>query len=429
MDQTMSPRHQLQWEQIIRLLTCSTHQSQSNSGSNGNNNKLRIKILDTVFFSQVETSSLSSNSNPRSNQDGNDSQHITEGCNISQWCFTSKKGELTRRKDPNSLTLQHVYDRFCRFALANTFNASGPRIVSFGYLKKPKLSFLSSKHHVGLLKERVSFTEDQLQREISRKNGNLIDGRIGFLQCYLRPYQGRDEFYRGVYKLVVDENARAQKFVQGEVLVQIVQDPVSNDVDMSNPAHDMSSTVQLLDDNKISSLQQWIKQEVEVSVLKIVHHLETNISSLPLSDLKSIVESNRDGDFQAINLKVLRMTVDFVLDDNKQLWLGFIDDVSISGEDNLVEQINALAKEAVENNLATSKKDSDTNIILPQIESCDPRTISAKGKDDKNSPKKLESISTTENDVEMPNDPVLDHHDDLQIKVRLKTHGYRSFVS
>ena len=434
-------RHLLSWEQIIQLLSSppinkqSPFQSKLHSGSNDgrNKNKLRIRILDTVFFHDDSSPLVSSSSSPstplQSTDENNKSKCFVTtkeatSCNITQWYFTSKKGELVRRKDPSSLTLQHIYDRFCRFSLANTANASGPRIVSFGYLKKPRIyspSRRANSNNVGLLTERVTFTEDQLNREIKPKNNHSLGTIYSCLQCYLRPYEGRDEFYRGVYKLMVDKNAdNDNTIVQSEVLVKLVRDPILDNDGFYESTANIRSTDQILDDKRIPSLYQWIKREVEVSMLKIVRHLETIISSLPPSDSDKL-PSDEVNDFNMKDpyTKILSMRADFVLDDNKQLWLGCIDDVAVGGEGNLIEQINTLAKEVIDHNLAMGKKGTDPAIILPpiEVEEVMKKKLEKSRTQRKTSPRSASNAKPNKDAQVIV--PSIEHSDDIQMKVRL----------
>ncbi len=426
-------RPKLSWEQIIYLLTSSSNQQYQqskqqhhHSASNGSTNKLRIRILDTVFFQRESSlSSLSSATNESSNVESTDekinskAKLSTETSTITQWYFTSKKGELVRRKDPSALTLQHVYDRFCRFSLANISNASGPRIVSFAYLQRSSSTSSSKHNNVGLLKERVTFTDDQLKRETKRNHPDIYGSEYSYLQCYLRPFEGRDAFYRGVYRLLVHKSSSDTDVVKNEVLVQLVHDPVLEYDDPSVSTSDIRPTVEVLDDKKKSPLQQWIKKEIEVSILKIVNHLESAISILSHEGNAEGISSNKRYDYdwkdtKDANPKILTMTVDFVLDDNKQLWLGCIDDVTIGGEDNLIEQINILAKEKVEQNLLSGKEKMEPSIVLPPIE--------GEGVIKKNSEKGC-TKSRKHYDSKPMNKAVgitaEDHSDKMQMKVKL----------
>ena len=419
------PQHHLSWEQISHLLTS---QPQSHKSNNVYSKKLRLKILDTVFLKNKHDNFNSSTNeyqfiDDSNNEEGSKSLKEKVKTNhrsvITQWCFTTKKGEAMRRKDTTVLTLQHVYDRFCRFALANTSNAAGPRIVAVGYeyghkkLHKNQLKELkeTNPHKVGLLRQRVNYTVEQFKREVKNINNNSnysnndTDGGIFksiCLQCYLRPYGGIDQLYRGVFQLVLDpnynenDNVSNRDVIKNDITVQIV-----DDVDMANgTASDFGhSSIRQLD-QECSTLHQWIQKEVEVSVLKIVHHLESVMASYPSTSKNNSGDHNvNDDDSDQYPLeksdlplvlprgycrqKIVGLTANFILDDNKQLWLACIDSATIGAKDNLVEEIHMASEEAREKSFLVidDANKNDQDIVLPQIIAADCANSNDKNKE------------------------------------------------
>jgi hypothetical protein len=404
------PQNQLSWNQIAHLLTSQPQQQQSK--------KLRLKILDTVFLKKNPNNEASSNLNFSTNGSTNPNEFSSKSLSskrvidqrniITQWCFTTKKGEIMRRKDPTVLTLQHVYDRFCRFSLANTLNAAGPRIVAVGY-EYPynghnKEAKEKSSHGVGLLRQRVNYTVEQFKREVNTSNNNssnTCQNRCTSLQCYLRPFEGRDQFYRGVYQLLLDSdnntssrtnddsknrsehNNKSNVKVKSDIMVHIIDDPeMANDTisDLGRSIRQFGKT----------PLHKWIQKEVDLSVLKIVHHLESIICSFSLNarDDDNRLENDYALDLTySDRLKVVTLTADFILDDNKQLWLACVDNVTIGDEDNLVEQIQMVSKEGNENQIM-DQIETNTEIVFPRIitkerEERDNQPINCNGNDQK----------------------------------------------
>ena len=430
-NRTRSDQHSLSWEQIANLLTSQSQcQSQSHK-SNLQNKKLQLKLLDTVFLHQENddtTSELSSKGDNRQNR-------------IKQWYFTSKKGEVTRRKDPSALTLQHLHDRFCRFSLANSSNAAGPRIIALGYSYDDKHTQKDQKKiscpTVESVRQRVIYTEEQFKREVQHENPFGLS-KCAYLQCYLRPFEGKNQFYRGVYQLVLDSSKKLKKSepnnmdVKSEVLAQIVEDPL---VTGNNSALGLGFSVGLFD-NKCSTLLKWVQQEVEVSTLKLVTYLESTMSLLPLglqennNEKPEMVSTSDVSDHPG---RIVALMVDFIMDDNKQLWISCINNVIVSSETKLVEQIYMVSNQYSNQQYNIEQKSVDSIIVLPRIS--ESKESDKLNNDDDKTNLSISSPGNTEQNLndkqqkstELPNKPKTDpeenHGDVLQTKVSLLIHS------
>lgn len=334
----------ISWEQVCHLFTLHLKEC----GKSNQNNRLRLKILDTIFLHQ--------------NHDG--------FTTIGQWYFTSKKGDVTKRKDPDRLTLQHLHDRFCRFSLANSSNAAGPRIVGIGYLET-KCDKETIPQTIGLQKKRVHFTEEQLKRQIFHDNTGLT--KCIYLQPYLRPHDGRDKFYRGSFRLFVEskekgrekscynnENVNAR--IQSEVLVQVIEDhPSTGDLNSYVSRSGVKSC-------EGSSLMRWIQVEVETSTLKVVKYIES-VVGMDLSFL------NKDG---VASQRVVALTADFTLDDNQQLWMASVDNVAVCNSDSLlVSQIQNISIHCIDDNYDAEENSEHPKIILPPVSSAQDETLNS----------------------------------------------------
>jgi len=255
----------LGWEQIARIFTQSKK-------------KLRLRIVDTVFLQS------SPNGDPQ----------------ITGWYFTSKKGETSSRKGTSSLTLQHVYDRFCRVALTGA-NAAGPRIIAVGYLGGASKS------------RRVNFTAEQMEREVKNRKCVLFEGCTS-IQCYLHPCHGKEHCFRGVYtsRLVPASSSDEGEEMKNDVTVYLVEDPMMATENHHDLAKDNHSSSQLGADS--SALLRWIQKEVDVLVLRIVQNLEKTDSSR-----KSNV--------------IAKLSAEFILDNDRKLWLARVDDVAFGSGD------------------------------------------------------------------------------------------------
>lgn len=343
--------HSISWEQVCHLLTNHYHNQQSHNSKANQKKKFTLKILDTIFFHKNTQSDLAIID--ESSGDENKCRHN----NIREWFFTTKKGEVARRKDPNTLTLQHLHDRFCRFALANSSNAAGPRIVATGYMKSIVNDRNQSSTEGSLLKQRVNLTVDQLKRQIYHEKDNILC-KCMYMQSYLRPHEGRDQFFRGCYRLSIDSNEyntptkknKHKSDIKSDVLVQIYEDP---------PSSGSNNAMTDLSDCNSSQLLQWIQTEVEATTLKVVNYLESAIELLSAQHTDNA--SNRT--------KIVALLVDFILDDNKHLWITSIDNVIISS-DGAEEQIHAVSKEYSEQYIIDGdsvRHSSPQNRLLPQV--------------------------------------------------------------
>ena len=385
----------LSWEEISHCLSGNSPFT-GDTNSSLQSRRLKLRILDTVF--------LDKSSNP--------STHCSiknERNQIKHWFFTSKKCDITRRKDPSSLILQHLNDRFCRFSLANAANSVGPRIVAVG--------FSSNDEDEGSLardlgRRKVFYTEEQFKREVKNKNSALF--KFDFLQCYMRPCEGEDLTYRCIFKLILDPNDKTlqsrmkesdetlKSKVKKQISVYLIEDAIietSFSKEINTPSHEMH----------IDSLD-CIQKEVEALTMQIVNHLEHILST-------QSEEKNIDATYKHFR-KVLKLRADFVLDDNKQLWLTYIDNVRVSYEDEMLTQINKGLIDCNEIPHTTpstllspihsnkEKFDACLNSQICQLES---------ERRKKNLSRQNQKKTSEQNEKERKVDK--DHKDDIQIKV------------
>ncbi|GMH51794.1 hypothetical protein TL16_g01087 [Triparma laevis f. inornata] len=189
------------------------------------------------------------------------------------WVYTSKKGEITKKKKEH-LSLTKVYERFTRFALANPENASTNKYVAV-------------VHPRGLGRRRI-MEHSSLQ---SSAEGNEMEGSpmlvdCSALQCYLRPQDGVDHLYRSTFD---GEN----------VTVCVVRDVVRDGVGVEEGI-------------KITMMNEDLVEELKRNAIKLKTHIEAAMAG------------GKKGP-----QRVMSLTADFVLDDNRQLWLCCVDNVSV----------------------------------------------------------------------------------------------------
>jgi hypothetical protein len=267
--------NRLHWEQIIHSFS--------------HPKKFRLRIIDTVFLNRKEAS-------------GTPPQ-------ITSWHFTTKKGEINRRKDASNFTLQHVHDRFCRLALAGT-NATGARIVAIGYLES------------GIEKKRIHFTAEQMEREVKTRKG-IPFGGCSYLQCYLHPYQGKDHSFRGVYtSQLVPTSSSAGKEMKKDIMVYLIEDPlISTHEDHRQKRNHCSSTQEGIE--QTIALSGSIQEEIDGLMLTILESLESLEKKRRISGNSKLVGEDM----------IIRFSADFLLDEDKKLWLAHVDNVAFRSDD------------------------------------------------------------------------------------------------
>ena len=278
---------EIQWQQIANILT-----TQTPLKAKGQNKKLRVKILDTIFFHAPLVKASSSTESTNNNV-------------IREWCFTSRRGEAVKRKQPWALTLQNVYDRFCRFALANEANKTGPKIIAVGFLKTQ-----GEKNGHEL---RLNFTREKILREVQNQTNGVGIGQqlrnCTSLQCYLRPQEGKDHFFRGVFNRSRDnKNSGEHEIVVYKVSHAVVGDGTTESTE-TEP--EISSKVLVTGESHFGH----VKNEVEISMLRMIQHME-NILYIVANERKI---SNPC--LESASFKIRSLTADFILDDNQQIWL------------------------------------------------------------------------------------------------------------
>ncbi|GMH66148.1 hypothetical protein TrST_g11447 [Triparma strigata] len=213
-----------------------------------------IKVLDTAFLE------------PKSGG-------APDEIKVAGWVYTSKKGEITRKKKEH-LSLTKVYERFTRFALANPDNANGEKYVAV-------------VHPRGEGMRRIMEHSDlQAASESNSTTGSPLLADCSALQCYLRPQDGVDHLYRSTFD---GEN----------VAVHIVKNIVRDGVGVK-------------ENIKVTMMNEDLLEELKSNAIKLKTHIEAAMAG------------GKKGP-----QRVMSLTADFVLDDNRQLWLCCVNNVSV----------------------------------------------------------------------------------------------------
>lgn len=320
--------------------------------------KPRVKVLDTVF---VDPNDRDGGGRPTSSAGGIHQQphHPYAGSSppppLTLWVFTSKHGEPSRRKNVDSLGWSHVRERFGRFALANPANARGPRIVAA--CRGGGGDDGRGRHIFQHL------TAEQFEREVkgstglggSGGGGSGILGRCSSVQCYLRPLNGRDRVYRAAYHCrPPSSSSSSSDVVKPRVELLVVEDGTA-------AADETAAVLRLKDAAKLAgtgggggvgggpTADETLAagREAEAAVRAIAAHLEGAMRDAaverdafrnPAADpadppaKDSFSQSggeNAGGPPPAIEApRLASVSADFVLDDNKQLWLCHVSNVT-----------------------------------------------------------------------------------------------------
>ncbi len=255
------------WEKIIHLFS--------------QPKRVRLRIVETVFLSTHDAS-----------------ENLSQ---IMSWHFTSKKGEVNRRKDVSNLTLQHVYDRFCRFALAGS-KSKGARIVAIGY------------HENCRAKTRVHFTAEQMEREAKARKGVLLRG-CTYLQCYIHPFQGKEQHFRGVYIVrKLKSRSSGEDEFEKDTMVYLVEDPLTEN--NNNLKSEQCSSVQEKV-NEAGALSETVRKDIDGLMTIILECLESKVK---LSSMACVE-------------KITRFSADFSMDGERKIWLTCVDNVVLKEMD------------------------------------------------------------------------------------------------
>ena len=303
-----------------------------------NKEKLDLKLVDTVFLELTPQNNVSlDNDEEKTDSSTPHPRNSKKSCiRVTDWIFTSKNGQPTQRKNTSSLTIQHVSDRFIRFALANPANASGPRIVAVGF----NTASTNERDERG---ERIHLTADQFQREAKKcenfygennMKSNKFPSIATFseIQSYLRPYNGHDQIFRGVVATECNESIQTENLKKGQTKIH-----------QTNCAHQFKTSkceiftlegaispcgndlrARPLTPSKNSFLEM-VRKGVEDLTCSIINHLQTLHHS---GSQNSHDEHSHAYDCKR---KLIRIAADFVLDDNKQLWLIHVSNIRLNG--------------------------------------------------------------------------------------------------
>ena len=217
------------------------------------------------------------------------------------------QGEITKKKKDH-LSLTKIYERFSRFALANPDNANGDKVrrgIPPSLPSPPSLTTLNTNlQFVAVVHPRGDgprrILEHSVLQTASEENDTVGAPALAdcsALQCFLRPRDGKDELFRATLS--------GSEVISVKLLNKMMRDGKGT-----------------LEGFKVTAMNEDIVEEVKAHVIKLKTHIEAAI----------IVKSKSKSSLQG----VMSLTADFVLDDNRQLWLCCVNDVyltSSSSED------------------------------------------------------------------------------------------------
>jgi len=217
------------------------------------------------------------------------------------------------KKKKDHLTLTKVYERFTRFALANPDNASTQKYVAV-------------VHPRGDGPRRI-LDHSALQ---DASESNEIEGAPSLsdcsaLQCYLRAEKGKDELYRTSFSNMKTHISVVSKWMA---------DGIGNSASIRH-----------------TTMNSDITEELTDSIHKLRDHLT--------------LAAAKKQNIEPESVEVHSLTADFVLDDNRQLWLCCVNDVRME-IDSLESSINSVAEE--------KKTQSLVSPVRPSLPSLDPES-------------------------------------------------------
>jgi hypothetical protein len=254
--QQNNKRKTLAFAQILKLLLTQSKR------------KVRIRMIDTIFFTMNNDNKLS----------------------IASWYYTSNKGELVQRSDILKLTIKNIHDRFCRISPQGS-----NKIVAVGYVQDDD----SSNDDL----RRVTFTLGQLHREAKNSNADILRD-VKCLQYYLQPCHEKYQYFRAIYSLRLTTSEIGEKEHKSDVEIYPLDDL---DANANADEKMMIGADVIIADTSSSALHEWVHKELEVIMSRLVQHIEFSLTFESLLDV--------DG------TNIIQLVADFVLDDNKRLFM------------------------------------------------------------------------------------------------------------
>lgn len=213
---------------------------------------------------------------------------MTDTGEVSRWIYTAKAGVITAKRKPQDHDHTKIVDRFERFALANPQN---------------KESYVALIGHNGKGYSQESCTalnKAGLIEILARKPASReLCGAT--LRCYLRPRDGSNSFLRATYRWDRD------------TLSLVRHSPLFCEQDSAN-IKDGASRVTRVCPNAPHTKE--ITRQVDVVTKSMVAFLEARMLS--------------DG-----GGRIAACRLDFIVDDNDELWLASIPRVAVKGKDSV----------------------------------------------------------------------------------------------
>ena len=278
------------WREVSHLLTEEVPSTKR---------RLQIRVLDTVFLLPQHRST-------------------SDKSQLHSWLYTSRKGHFVRRKldgngkqhsgqDTSSqrLSLQHVYERFCRIALSHPGNVC--KTVAVVRRHDGSWSYILAD---GLKRA--------AQGQSDGGNSDLLRNECA-LQCFMQPNNGKDVQYRAIFKYLPNANKQSpqdegdsRKFkVDLYLLENVMSVPSIRSIDSDEDVGDISKDIRIKSINSTISMAQHIGE-----ILK-QHRGEVN------------------AEVRTSKRVILVLVADFVLDDKRQLWLCHVPKVTSINSSNI----------------------------------------------------------------------------------------------
>jgi hypothetical protein len=327
--------------------------------------RLKLKILDTVFLLPPPAGSTTATN---SNKPSSSLPSVT--IKFSSWIYTSKRGgEVAKRNDIETLELRHVCERFGRFALSNPANARGSRFVAVAYLdaagdKKSQQNHLFTATKSLITAENFKLAIQGNPYEVEHIENTLVTLRKAkYLQCYLHPQGGEDTIFRAIVRTTtpaeelnnfsssafvleqIEEGGREeQKYEDDEdadpldfsyVYIPVANSKVTYRIGLfacqaanSNCTTTTATDTECNMDTKPILFSKWkeggkkpdvdcVRDLIGTATEKLIRHITSFPFDTPFCT-------------QYSHTLVEHMIVDYIFDENKQLWLSSIPSMYIN---------------------------------------------------------------------------------------------------
>ena len=331
----------ISFREVLSLLI-SSHQSGTETSA-----KKLPRIVDTVFFRNDGLFDLNEDCHANENKDqglfqpqisplssSNNCGEISRRPLILDWFYTSSQGSICRHKNPTSVALLHVDERFSKIVKACGGNGHKAFAIGFESAKDREEIDSSVGNNTDLIRN-WRFNEQEFRNWVkdctSGKDDHSVLSKIAAIQPYIQ--KNSSEQQSGVYRVTFRTADKNPPLVDGYghdisqksaikidvfILRENLNDHISsqNSVPLALESQVLSPFVETLLES--DSLSESLCNSLKDSTLMLMENITAAVRK------RLLKQRGKHEVSQQFNLKVESVTVDYVLDKNNILWISNI---------------------------------------------------------------------------------------------------------